>query len=470
VTEETKAPGAAAEEWVVAAHVTAFAVGVAWAFGGNADWVRTPISIWGSAGIAVTAWLLSARRAAVDTRPLRWAAPVLLLNALILASALTPGFRPVELGAERFLVPVWVPWWRPSAARPDLALRSLWLFDGIYFSCLNIALAVRRRAVIRAILACVVGNGLLLAVFGTVQKLSGARGIYFGAVKTPQDYFFASFVYDNHWGAYMILIISACLGLALRHSAATGRGFLKGPAPFGFLAACLMAISVPLSGARACSILLLILLLASLVRGFPTVSHAIRHSGARPAAAYLGIAAAAAAAGWGAWAVAGDVIDARIAKTKEQVSAAWQQGGLGARSVLYHDTWRMARERPVFGWGMGSYPSVFPLYNTQEPQGDRIPVVYHDAHSDWLQSLSEIGFVGTALVGAAVLLPCASLRGRRRSDIPTLAFVGCGLVAAYAWVEFPFGNVAVVLGWWLCFTSAVQYVRLGVHPGVRRAA
>ena len=44
---------------------------------------------------------------------------------------------------------------------------------------------------------------------------------------------------------------------------------------------------------------------------------------------------------------------------------------------------------------------------------------------------------------------------------------GCALVAAYAWVEFPFGNVAVVVSWWLCFLTAVQYRRL---PGERRPA
>jgi hypothetical protein len=38
--------------------------------------------------------------------------------------------------------------------------------------------------------------------------------------------------------------------------------------------------------------------------------------------------------------------------------------------------------------------------------------------------------------------------------------LACGLVAAYAWVEFPFGNVGVVLTWWLCLVASVHYVRL----------
>jgi O-antigen ligase len=107
---------------------------------------------------------------------------------------------------------------------------------------------------------------------------------------------------------------------------------------------------------------------------------------------------------------------------------------------------------------MGSFPTVFRLFNTQESKIDHIPVIYHDAHSDWLQSLAEIGFVGTFLIGAAVFLPFRALGRMRLSPVPFFLFAGCLLVAAYAWVEFPFGNVAVVLAWWLCFISSIQYL------------
>jgi O-antigen ligase len=119
----------------------------------------------------------------------------------------------------------------------------------------------------------------------------------------------------------------------------------------------------------------------------------------------------------------------------------------------------------LFGWGMGSFPAVFPIFNTQESKIDRIPVVYHDAHSDWIQSVAEIGLVGTALIGAAVLLPALAVRRARVTPIPYFLLTGALLVSAYAWVEFPFGNVAVVLGWWLCFFCAVQYMRLSDPPG-----
>jgi len=450
-------------ELAVAAHVAIFVVGVSWAFGGNADWVRTPISIWGSLGMVLTATLLAARgaRRRIIAGALPWAWPVVILAAVVAVSCLTPGFRYLTFGRDTLMMPERVDWWVPTCTRPETAIRALWLFAGIYFSCFNIALAVGHRHVIRFLLAVAVANALALSVFGTVQKLVGSTGIYFGAVKSPQTYFFASFVYDNHWGAFTVLMLGACFGLILRYVHGTrGYGFFHGPALAGLVAACVIAISIPLSGSRACTLLLAILAAVAVVQGSPSVSRALRHSGATRSGTFAAMAFAAALTIGAIWFVAGDVIQARASKTKEQVATMWAQGGIGSRSILYHDTWRMARTRILFGWGMGSFPAVFPLFNTEESKIDRIPVVFHDAHSDWIQSVAEIGLVGTALIGAAVLLPALSIRRSRVTPIPYFLITGMLLVSAYAWVEFPFGNVAVVLAWWFCFFSAIQYVRL----------
>jgi len=453
-------------EVAVAAHLTVFILGVSWAFGGNADWVRTPISLWGSLGILLTIAAVASRlRRGTYPSALSWAWPIGVLNILVAASCLTPGCRHLVYGGETFMMPMRIDWWIPSAAQAGLALRALWLFDTIYFSCLNLALVVTSKRTIRFVLAAAVGNALALSIFGTVQKLAGATGIYFGSIKSPQDYFFASFVYDNHWGAFIVLMMGACIGLIFRYAhGRNGEGFFRGPALVGIVAASLIGLSVPLSGSRACTFLLGILVCVALVRGTSTFSRALRLSGVNPAGSLLGVFAVAMAAAVGTWIIAGDVIAARASKTRLQVAEILAQGGLGSRSVVYHDTWRMARERILFGWGMGSFPSVFALYNSQVSKVDRLPIVYHDAHSDWLQSVAEIGLAGTALIGASVLLPVLSVRRSRATPVPFFLLSGCIFVAAYAWIEFPFGNVAVVLAWWLCFIGAVQYMRLTGPP------
>ena len=455
-------------EWLTAAHVCVLVIGVTWAFGGNADWVRTPIEIWGSLGILL--WIYAAVRwnsLAANPGVRRWAWPVLAFNVLVGVSCLTAGLKPVHFGSETFLMPVALPWWVPSAAQPRVTLDALWIFDAIYFSCLNVALTVVRRRVLRIILAINVANAALLAAFGTIQKLAGSTGIYFGAVKTPQAMFFSSFVYDNHWGAFAILAICACIGLVVRYSGGMDvRGFFNGPAFTGFVAAIVIGASIPLSGSRACTFLLCGALVVTLVRTLPRISRGLGASGATSGAKFVVAAAVAILVLCAVWLIAGEVIKSRAETTRDQVAAMWANGSIGSRATLYHDTWRMARQRIPFGWGMGSYPRIFLLYNTQESKIDRIPVVYHDAHSDWLQSVAEIGFVGTFLLGAAVALPLMAIR---RFALPPISFfllTGCALVAAYAWVEFPFGNVAVVLVWWLSLLTAVQYARsAGIQNG-----
>ena len=44
--------------------------------------------------------------------------------------------------------------------------------------------------------------------------------------------------------------------------------------------------------------------------------------------------------------------------------------------------------------------------------------------------------------------------------LPGYLLAGCGLILLYAAVEFPFGNPAVTIAFWLTFFSALQYVRL----------
>jgi hypothetical protein len=323
VTEPSDPAPASALEIAVAVHLAAFVIGVSWAFGGNADWVRTPISIWGSLGIVLTVAGLAWARPAGPVRreALGWAWPILALNALVAASCLTPGMTALQFQGQTLFMPARVAWWIPSTTRADLALRALWLFDGIYFSCLNLALVASRRRTIRFLLAAAAVNAVALAVFGTVQRLVGAPGLYFGAVPSPQEAFFASFVYDNHWGAFALLSLGALAGLTLRSLGRRGAGLFRGPAFGGWVAAVLIGLSIPLSGSRACSLLLALMAALAAVQGFPRMARALKLSSGGPRTALALAGAVAALSIAGAWMVAGDAIQARTAKTREQLGA-----------------------------------------------------------------------------------------------------------------------------------------------------
>ena len=83
------------------------------------------------------------------------------------------------------------------------------------------------------------------------------------------------------------------------------------------------------------------------------------------------------------------------------------------------------------------------------------------AHSDWLQSVAETGFVGTILLMLMALIPLASVPWRAlRHPLVAYPLLGCALIALYAWVEFPFANGAVLIAFWTLFFSAIRYAGL----------
>ena len=446
-------------------HAALFVVAASWGFGGNIAWMRLPLSLWGTLGALLVVagvgrrWRASPR----DLRPLWWLAPWGGLVGLVLIGSLNPNtsvtpffetdvFRPVRPAIS----------WLPSSARPDLARSELWLLSGLYLTGVHLALLVRRRRVLRRLFFVLAANAGLLAIFGTAQKLLGAPGLFFGVQPSPNPTFFGSFIYHNHWGAFALLMLTLTLGLIAHYRGRATQGTARSPAPLLWVGALLLAATIPLAGSRSSTLLLLLLLM--IVVGWLVTDLRAQSgwSGRSPRRSMLwlifGVGGAVAVILW----LSGPVLQQRWAKTREQF-ASWQEvGGLGGREILYRDTWRMARDRPWTGWGLESYETVFVRYNSATSPRDRLRVHFDQAHSDWLQALAEIGFIGTALLLLMVLVPLWSLRRHWRARDPVAAAlgVGCILIILYAAIEFPFANPAVTLIFWILLFGALRHARL----------
>jgi hypothetical protein len=452
-------------EWVTLIHVGILVIATTWAFGGQADFVRTPIAWWGSLGVLITLTAVQDREAwqRGHLRPVRWLWPVVAFNTLVLLACLNPSLREVTVEGESLLAHTGGRPWLPSSARPALALHALWIFDAMWIASFNLALVIRQRRVLRGLLIACVANALVLAIFGTVQKLSHATGLFFDTVPTRQPRFFASFVYHNHWGAFAVLMMAAGVALTWHFARRVeARNLLHSPIFGGWVALLLLAATVPLSGSRSCTLLALVLLGVVSAHLMWRAIVKRRHYKESIAVPVAGIGVALALLAGGAWLVGRETILSRLETSRQQVAEMRELGGIGDRALLYHNTWRMARDKLWFGWGMSSYPHIFfRLYNTRESRADRLPVFYNDAHSDWLQSLAEHGLIGSALLALGALVPLREVRFRSAvGPLAAYLFVGCALVLLYAWIEFPFGNLAVVLMWWVLFFTAVQTARL----------
>jgi len=454
-------------ETLAAFHAALVVIAASWAFGGNIGWARPALTILGSVGLLITLAAIRARLRSGDRHSLRvlhllW--PLLGYNALVLLSTLQPAFTAGIIYDAQVLVPVTSLTAWPCSARPDESLRQLALFDALFLPAFNLLLAVRSRRVLRGLLLTVAANALLLAVFGTLQKLVHAPGLFFGTVPSPNKTFFASFIYHNHWGAFVLLLLAAMLGLIFHKTtpAHNQRDLWHSPAFLGVVAALALAATAPLSTSRSTTALAVLLLAVALIHALCRLRRSRSAAGRSSTAPRIALIIGVLIVAFAIFDLARPMIAARAADTQSQLAAMRATGGIGSRAQLYADTWRMAADRPLFGWGLGSYPTVFQTYNSQKST-DNLPLFYVDAHSDWLQSLAETGFTGTLLLGLLILIPAGLAVRLRPGPLPAYLLAGCCLVLLYAWIEFPFGCPAVVATFWLCLFAATRFAQLDAH-------
>ncbi len=456
-------------ERLVLFHFGTLMVFTAWAFGGQAPWVRQVIALWGALGILLFIFGCATQRGRQEGHSypaVRYLWPLWLYDLLIVASCFNPGFKEIYVAGQPSLVMADPIPGLPSAANPALAIRELWHFNVILISCFNIFLVLHSRRLIRLVLFVLAINAVALAIFGTFQKLAHAPGLWFGLVRSPNSKFFSTFIYHNHWGAFTVLSTAICLALLFHFLRRGGqRDIWHSPALLGALGTLLLAASVPLSASRSCTVLMAFLITGALLHFLIRLIRRRRELHESTFLPVVGIVLAALLS-VGAIAYLGrEVIAQRARLTSAQLAHFAREDTLNSRLTLYRDTWRMASERPWFGWGLDSYAHVFRIFNTQRTVETWwwIPF-YAKAHNDWLQSLAEVGFVGTGLLALLMLLPLLAVRWRQvESILPRYLLTGVILVLLYAWVEFPFANPAVLLAFSASFYCAVRYALLDLQ-------
>lgn len=73
-------------------------------------------------------------------------------------------------------------------------------------------------------------------------------------------------------------------------------------------------------------------------------------------------------------------------ETKTEISG-------GMRFSIDRDTYHMFRAKPVLGWGLGTFPVVYPQFRSFYTN-----FFVNEAHDDYLQFLSEMGILGFAVI------------------------------------------------------------------------
>ena len=134
----------------------------------------------------------------------------------------------------------------------------------------------------------------------------------------------------------------------------------------------------------------------------------------------------------------------------------------GIRLDITKDCWKMFLRRPVLGWGMGAFPTVYPGYRSFYTND-----FVNEAHNDYAQLLVESGVLGFgAMIWFLILLYRHGLPRSRRWEfkwdgaVSLAALLGCTGIVFHSFVDFNLqipANAAVFYA--LCALAASKLPR-----------
>jgi O-antigen ligase len=275
-------------------------------------------------------------------------------------------------------------------------------------------------------------NGALLGLESIIQRASGSSKLLFlvQPLVNPEGITqFGPYAYRGNAADYFNLLWPLCLGFWWTLQRAGGTRFRSHQ--LLLFCAVIMAACPIISSSRggalvAAGILTVALVYLAATNLFESSRHLEERRTRRSTAALLGVfLVLVLALGWYfGW----DSLEPRM----EQIGEGFQN-----RQEMFDAAKPMAADYPLFGTGPGTFGTVFQLYmisnSTYWPE---------QLHNDWLETRITFGWVGTALLLAA--LACVFLRwfvpggirgGRRFVVLLWLSLAGCLIEAIY---DFPF--------------------------------
>lgn len=212
--------------------------------------------------------------------------------------------------------------------------------------------------------------GAALAGFALIQGISSNGKLYWIRQPRMGGWIYGPYVNHNHYAGLMEMLIPIPLVLSLTRLASTRTRTAAAAA------AAIMVGTIFLSGSRGgmlaivAELIILAVLIVKQKRGLRT---------AVGIGVFLAIVV-----GLLTW-VGGGELSRRIAT----VGRAHSELSGDIRSYINRDGFRMFLKKPVLGWGLGSFPVVYPQFRTFYTN-----FFVNEAHNDYLQLLVEMGLLG----------------------------------------------------------------------------
>ncbi|MDQ8208220.1 O-antigen ligase family protein [Coraliomargarita sp. SDUM461003] len=383
-------------------------------------------------------------------------APWLLFDILFTHALFNPNFATIYNNLFSPLLPLEynIAW--PTTPNPERSRLFLQFLIGLQLMTLNLIYTGSPRQQIRHCLAAIFLSGAALAVIGGLMKLTGSREfLWLIELREPAAY--ATFFYKNHW-AYFALLAAGC-GMALFHNTYAKEkhsGHLPEKSIGIALLILVILISIPLAEARGASLVAIPLMIAFIL----SITRPLHKHGTKLALSIT--LCLLILTGLGLYQVAKPQIIRAQQRSHSQIEAA-KHGNFHdvKRLALYRDCWSMFRDRPYWGWGIGSFIHIHPIYAGPEfyEINAAYPIAYEFTHNDYLQALAEMGLVGSLLLLSPFV--CLLIGSHKKAKwlnkiSPWLLSATCAVMIAASF-DMALAAPAIAMGTLLIGASSVSY-------------
>lgn len=317
---------------------------------------------------------------------------------------------------------VWNPLFLPMAAFGVLILVQITLGTSSYrhdtiaeamlycaygLLCFLATQTLLRSSQARKVGAILAVYGAAIAAFALLQGVAPNGKLYWLRQPRLGGWIYGPYVNHNHYAGLMELLIPIPLVLSLTRMAGEKERTAAG------IAAAVMVGTVFLSGSRGGMIAIIVELMAFGIVLFRQKKN-IRIA--------IGIGAfAVVLIGMLTW-LGGKDLTTRVSsigtEAKTEISG-------GMRLSIDRDALQMFRHRPVMGWGLGTFPVVYPQFRSFYTN-----FFVNEAHNDYLQLLDEMGLLGFGvMVWFLVVLYRRALSkiGNWMSSVSSAVTLACAL-------------------------------------------
>jgi len=317
-----------------------------------------------------------------------------------------PLFLPMAFFAGLILVQIV---FRLSAYRHDTIAEAM-LYCAYAMLCFLATQVLRRSAQARKIGLILAVFGFAVAAFALVQGVAPNGKLYWLRVPRMGGWIYGPYVNHNHYAGLMELLVPIPVIISLSHLAHEKARIAAG------VGAAIMVGTVFLSGSRGGMLAVLVEL---------GIFAAVLFREKRSLRIAIGVGAfAIVLVGLLVW-LGGKELTTRVGSISTE--ARGEISG-GMRLSIDRDAIRMFRSRPLLGWGLGTFPVVYPQFRSFYTN-----FFVNEAHDDYAQLLVEMGLLGFgALIWYVIVLSQQIRRklGKWSTEVSSAVTLACSLGVA----------------------------------------